>query len=301
MYEEILGGLARDFDPTSKEEIVGGYSVGNTTLFKIKSNIMDWKLLNQTDMSKDKLMQTINDILGLTQYIDNPKILAGIIREIYNLPDKELLQVLAKSLNIIEPLINSLRVLYYTWADLIELLLNILINKIRAPHNPEEPLLTKLDGLDLTAIDVPGHAKAHLSDFLGQLKKYHHSGYCPREPIKRILNLFTFPIRELLTLLKHIDASLFTGVDFAQIYAEIEKIVRDIDAVNTHQIPAIVNRKPLKTSKPEADLISHTEAFLDLYKNAYPALEQKEKKYIEISKKIYALTKVIARMFKIVQ
>lgn len=284
MIEEIDNYLEIPIEgggSVQNNEVLGGYaanySVGNNAIFKVRDNILDWKLLPKKSTQQRKI-QTVNDILNLGRFIDNPKALCAIIKEIYELPDKDLIKALSKNLNLTEPLEISLRKLYYVWADLIETIFAILLEQ----ENVEvSPMISLLSDLKNTLEDLP-------TDFplLKKLKLYEHKGYCPCEPVKRISNLFTFPLGDMIHFIKSKNPTFMIGIDLNEIYERFVDIINQIDIENKKLIPAVKSRKPLPNAKSGEMLDKYVEYFIDLYRVSLPALKEQEKKYIELAKNI---------------
>jgi hypothetical protein len=107
------------------------YAVGGTARHNIRSNIIDWKLIQQNDnqqndnqqndnqqndnqqndnQQNDKKIKIINDILNLPEYISDQDSLIEILKEVSNTGT---LEFLIKSLNLNEPIIIQLRRLFY--------------------------------------------------------------------------------------------------------------------------------------------------------------------------------------------
>lgn len=265
----ILGGYAAD------------YSIGGNALYKIRSNILDWKLL-PNNASEKRRIQTINNILNLGVVVDGP-VLCGVIKELFIMPDKELSQVLIKNLGLKEPLEIALRKLYYVWLDMIEFLLAFLLKQEGVRDTDQ------LIAADLKKIKFDT-SKKDLSAFLKKAYKYEHTGYCPCEPVKRIVNLFTFPLGDLIKLLQGRDAT-FSKIDIDDIYNRIIDIIKQVD-VNRDVMP--VFKRPAISNKCDLDM--YTTKFLELYRTSYKYLVQQEMVYIELAKKIVEICSVIEKV-----
>ncbi len=267
--------------------VLGGYGanyvVGGVTLHQIRSNMLEWKFLPKNTMMA-KRIQTANEILNLPKFIDNPKTLCAIIREIYNLSDEDLLSTLSKSLGIKVSLEIALRKLYYVWRDLIELTLVLLLknNEVNVPKGSE--ILTNINIIEF-------QKSPKLKDISEKLRTYEHKGYCPHEPIVRILHLFTFPLQEVVTLLKKDNPEIFFSVDLVSAYKKIEQIIKQIN----------VHKHPLKFKKDNNfsdndGLDACMERFLTLYRQTYPALEEREQNYISAAQKITEICNIVEDM-----
>ncbi len=288
---EYTGGNIDTTRSAQKYEIIGGYaanySVGNNALYKIRSNIMDWKMLPK-HLSKQRKIQTVNDILNLGRFISNPKALCAIIKEIYNLPDKDLIKALSKSLDLHESLDIAFRKLYYVWCDLMEFATFVLLEQEGIAA--EAPILSHLaNNEELEGSPI----KPKLLD---KIRKYEHKGYCPREPVKRITNLFTFPLNDIIAEVKAKDPTFMIGVDLNDVYQRITDIVKQINIESRKEIVGIKNRKPLpdiKETDSSKQLSLYVDMFIDLYRIALPALKQQEKKNIALSKSLLKVCKAI--------
>jgi len=271
-----------------QNNIIGGYaanySVGGTAVYKIRSNIMDWKLMPKQS-SQQKKIATVNDILNLGKFIENETTLCIIIKEIYNLSDQELIKALSKSLELTESLDIAFRKLYYVWMDLIEFTLYSLIEveEIDSPFIDDDKsnnsILAQLKDFEL------GDSK-----LMKKIQMYNHQGYCPCEPIKRINNLFTFPINDIIKYIKQIDPTFMIGVDLNEIYEKMIDIIKQVEIENKKSIAPIKERKPLPS---KMELNTYVEAFIELYRTSLPALKQQEKKYISLSRHVIKICTLI--------
>ncbi len=268
--DEYLGGLPKK----SPHLIIGGYSanyaIGGMAVHQIRNNLLDWKLLSD----ETKRIQTINDILNLGQYVDDPKLLCAVIEEIYNLPNEDILKAMVKSLNLLEPLDIALRKLYYVWCDLMEFMLLTLLK------------LENITVIDFSLKDLK-NIKTKSYKINEMIDKYDHKGYCPCEPIKRITNLFNFPMGEIVDEIKKIEPSFMIDIDLNRVYYDIEKIVKTIDNPPDDHIG-------LRTKfDNKGDLNDCMEQFIGLYKIMLPALQKQEEHYIEKSKKVLEICNII--------
>jgi hypothetical protein len=268
-------------------EILGGYdanySVGNNALYKIRGNILDWKLLPKKS-NKLKQIQTVNDILNLGKFIDNPKTLCKIIKEIYNLPDADLMKALSKSLNLQEPLEIALRKLYYVWLDLIEFMLAFLLEEEHIDFSPSIPILPNINLIEFE------NASTETKDFIKEAKKYEHKGYCPYEPTNRILNLFTFPLAKLIKILKKTNPAFMIGIDLNAVYHKIVDVIQQSDIENKKIIIPVKERAAMPKEE-RLDLCM--EKFIELYRTMYTYLEEQERIYIQLAKKVVEICKII--------
>lgn len=286
-YDEIMGGIP-DLHK-SDNVIIGGFLTGGVARHKIRSDMIDWRILNkiidaQPIEDEKKLIHTANEILNLTSYIENPKILTTLIKELFNLPDKELIDVLTKSLNLTAPLINSLRELYYTWADLIEYLLNILFEKYNIDLEHNEIIAV------ISSVKIQSNNPA-LCKFLNAVKNYKHMGFCPYEPITRIEALFKFPLNDLIAAIKAEDPTAFLGLDIKELYKELQDTIFEMSKAPTIEK---INRKKFKV----AGLKDAINQFMELYVSAFDALENREQYYINAAKTINKTSKTIQKIFK---
>ncbi len=274
--------------PNKKENMktLGGheakYVVGGMTLHKIQSNILEWNFLPKKAIMKKRL-QTVNEILNLGTFIDNPKTLCKIIKEIYNLPDDELLAVLIKSLGLKEPLEIALRKLYYTWYELIEAILVILFKT----ENIETPSgINILPNINL----INFNNFRELKDVIEKIKKYNHKGYCPHEPVTRILNLFTFPLHDVIVFLEKKTHSVSF---FINLNAVREKISLIIEQINVKSLERIKRDDGF----PNTDKLDECmEKFLTLYRQTFSVLEKIEHNYINSAERIIEVCDVINSM-----
>jgi hypothetical protein len=268
--------------------VLGGYNakyvVGGATLHQMQSNILEWQFLPK-DARIAKCFQTINEILNLPKFVDNPKTLCKIIREIYNLPDEELLMALTKSLRIKTPLEIALRKLYYVWHDLIEIFLAMLLEREKIKISTKVDLLSNIDLIKLE------RGSPELRDLAKKLRAYKHRTYCPHEPVVRILNLFTFPLQEVVTLMEKKAPELLFSID---LNSACKKITHIIESINAHRPSAQFKKR---NDFSEGDSIDTCmEKFLSLYQQTYPILEKREQNYIESAKKIIDVCRVIEEM-----
>jgi hypothetical protein len=193
--------------------------------------------------------------------------LCGIIRELCNLPTKDILKFLSKSLNLAEPLEIALRRLYYVWSDLIEVALEIL-NNVKPP--------------------------ADLSD---KIKSYEHQGYCPLVPIKRIQHLFTFPIDEALEFIE-IQCGASKKIDFNTAYKNVVVASTALVDINPAPLFDIKIKICIPTNETvEATLDFHMDKLIELYKLLYSTLQKKEELYISNARLI---TKICDEVEKII-
>jgi hypothetical protein len=77
---------------------------------------------------------------------------------------------------------------------------------------------------DLAELKIHADEKKFITNAL----KYVHKGYCPCEPIPRILNLFTFPINDLTKLLKTDNPAFMIGIDMEEMHDKIYKLALEI-------------------------------------------------------------------------
>jgi hypothetical protein len=245
---EFLGGAV-----VSDSEVLGGYaanySIGGTLLHNIRSNIIEWKYCSESCDDKKKI-KIVNDILNLSQPINNENDLCTLIYGILKLSDAELMEFLVRNLKIKEPLEIALRKLYYVWKDLIDLIVTI------AELGP---------GSEYVTTTLPG--------------------YCPYEPVTRIIALFKFPLDKVINIIREKNKSFMIEIDLDHIYSSLKDIKPD-------------NKKLFKFSKPVYDTSNKNikvcmDHIMEIYKIAYPGLVEQEKYYIDQSKKIIEICAVI--------
>ncbi len=266
------------------KQVLGGYNakymVGGETLYKMQNNILEWKLLPKE--AQKKQIQTINDILNLPKFIDDPKVLCKIIKEIYNLPNKELIEVMTKSLSLKKPLEISLRKLFYVWQDLIEILMATLLESENIQVPPDMDLLSNIKFIEFKNNSL-------FDNFIKSLN-YTHKSYCPFDPINRILNILSFPLQKLISLIEE-KTPLFININ--DIYKEIKKIVEQIKLVNNNKPEVVIEREDFGTAN---ELNKCVEIFLKLYGKLFTSLEEREQHYIDISRQILKICSVIELM-----
>jgi hypothetical protein len=167
----ITGGYKR-----SKKRINtidGELSVGGMSEYKIRSNILEWRMLKD---DSDKV-RAVNYILNLPEMIKSEEALCKLINKV--LGSGELLAMfIDKSFEIKNPLEASIKTLFYTWKELIEVVIYEYLKekKIKSKGPLEHPEIKK--NMESAGYKLPG--------------------YCPHEPTKRLQQLLEFPLEKYI-------------------------------------------------------------------------------------------------------
>jgi hypothetical protein len=265
---------------SDNKNIIGGYGanyvVGGAD-FKIRDNNMDWSLMPK-DYPLDKKISVVNDILALQEYIDDPKILCRVICVFFELPPRDLIKVLAKTLNLAKPIEIMLRKLYYVWLDLINMVLATYIEHAFS-YAEVEKALTK-------TAESPIMLVQELDKKL--LGAYKHVGYCPYEPIVRVKNILTFPLSDVIKKVRRYDSTFLAHVNINTVYGDILGIVKQLN-IN-------LDVKKNHNSKCGKSLESCVDSFLGLYDKYHDTLISLESTYIAVAKQIEKIIYIIQRI-----
>lgn len=314
---EVLGGFDKRNKyaaPTTQymEGYFGEYNIGRNASYGLRSRIVDWHFLDKS--KPKKVIENTNDILNLAEKIDNPRILCILVIELYNLPDKDLIKAFSKIHNIMEPLEIAFSKLYHTYRDFIDLAIGVLLkeismfskyydeNSVILPkiHEIAAEILSKSEKLN----GLNDYQNKKIRTFFSSkvLKNYTYMQYCPHEPVKRIASLLTFPIRELLNVIKMLNPMIFLGLDIEEIYKEIYGTVEQIEKSSVEDklnAGISISRTKLKLGKGSYDelLKVYMGEFINLYGQVLPILETREKFYISAANSINEMIYILKKLF----
>jgi hypothetical protein len=241
-------------------EVLGGYSanyaIGGNVIYKIKKNLVEWRL------SKNKL-KTANEILCLKNI--GQEDICQIVKELLDLPDEKLIRALFKLVDGNEPIKLALHKLYFVLQDLTEAVLSIAVN-----GKVNTDLLNLNEIIDNVSPEVANIIKN---------ANYKHKGYCPLEPVTRIINLVEFPLDKIA---EELNIKLFIPFNA-------------LELLNIKLQPGgYVLRPSVHSSSSKIDECLDT--LIHLYKNSIDLLINYENNTIQLAKNISNFSRYIQKI-----
>jgi hypothetical protein len=200
--------------------------IDNTLSNNIKSNIFDWVLFKQVNpdivgidvvninenlnipetnseyvilddsASKDRknknMINTINSILNLSEYLHDSKSIILFVEELFNYSNKDIINIISNSLDLKNVYNLAIESLFFVWKDLIEYLLHILINKYNeyCELNDINDIIDKeliFNKLNKSLIENNIDTSSHILFFLCLPKKYNSNEYKSLHNIPKLI------------------------------------------------------------------------------------------------------------------
>lgn len=297
------------------------------------------------DVQKN-LVKIANSILSLDAYIDDSCLLYKTFKSIFELPIRDLVKFYSKSMALSESIHVILKRLFFTWKDFNEYLLMVLIDEynkfsgstmfatsdnnnwdkiftnkdvgnssskimlLLSPPKKSEFIDSRILILENTTLDKDFNKNITLLS--SKLRQYEYLGFCPKEPIKRILHLLEFPTEILIPLINKLDKTKLLGINFNKIYTDILSLINQINKFSESElfisdtiknnikkkIKEIPSNKPLNVIECNKLLIKYIDIYIDIDKILLPSLKENELKNIKIAKKISKIIELIENMIQ---
>jgi len=241
MYK--TGGLEPD---DAEEQIIrlGGsdYVVGTKFRTMLRDSFINWgaflEIYNKNISYVDILEQVIK-LLDLKENENLRNVLIPVIQKIYHLPARVHIAIMMKQFMIYEPISIAIHGLFITFKRHFELVTETFIetrnkyiadHKLKVKSNNWKTLIKKWNddnvsyNLDSSSVillflNPPKKLKSSIhykipgkEEVIEKLRKavseFHYSGYCPKVPHKRMLLLFTFPLKEFVDAINALDPNI---------------------------------------------------------------------------------------------
>lgn len=283
-------------------QAIGGYGaqpivVGGLAHFEISDKRDKWNAHKQHG-TKEFTVKVVNEIVALPEYIEDKKLLIEVLRKIWNAPIGDILFAIAKSTEIIEPMVVAHRTLFWKLKELIE---TVVILYLKHVHGcPVKAELSKwkkyvhkhnIDTSSIILWMLFGHKSELKPPKIKEHKliaaiKFDYLGYCPNVPNERIAKLLTFPVDKLLEQISN-------KINIPITFTKITKLLKE----NSLEVisPKIDCKKPtIKKAKYSSDYLHNfMEAWLELNDCLKPTLISLEIQYVNNAKQIDKVSREI--------
>lgn len=269
-------------------QAIGGENIHDVVIggkghYHVNSIISKWKSHKEHGNNKF-LIKTINDILQLPLYVDDPIILKEVLKNIWNAPNEKIFYGIVKSIELDEPIQIAKKNLFWKWKELIESL--ILIHLAKNNIKIDVEMKKWSDHISKNKISTSSILMYCLfnkeSPFFHKYKdipNYNYVGFCPKIPDERIKLLMQFPIDIFTTDLK------------------IEKYINDAyDSII--KLPPKPNIHIRYNKKKFDSLDDFMTQWIDFNNKISPELEKLEEFYINMAQNIDKVNKKLEIMNK---
>lgn len=225
--------------------------VGNSANDFVKNKLIEWKSFTDTCKDKnhvnyyDNLLNMVNIISPIPNYIADETQLWMNIDKVYNMEDKYLINLIANTANIYAPVKVSLRHLFMIYKLYIETLLNVYVNmrnkyiakhKLKDKQQNFDKLSTSYNLIDLDNklqssspilllnfppsnftinTNIPKISwkisdkkiQKQINKFLADVKKskFAYIGYCPHAIPERFKEIIKFPLYSLIEIISNLS------------------------------------------------------------------------------------------------
>jgi hypothetical protein len=228
--------------------------------------------------------QTITEILGLSEEIDDPKLLENILKLIWEEPIEKLFNGISKSLELDESLITARRTLFWKIKELIEIVILIHLRLVQKKNIKK--LIKKWDNIKIDTSSkilwsLFGKNNTQKENYFPNIN-FTYIGYCPKVPNERIKLLLEFPLDNLINDINKVDNKF--NIDFSNILENTNKIQLNI----SYNFSDII--KP-KINKVNPFLNEFMKCWLELVDKLKPYLKKKEEHNIKIAQHMDELSK----------
>jgi hypothetical protein len=282
-------------------ETIGGNGfhkkvIGGNVNYKINDFLDKWKIHKKIGDSKFTI-KTVNEILCLTQYINDEELLKQVMVEIWNAPINKIFHGIVKSLKLDNPIELIYKNLFWKLKELIESIILIHLKEVQN-KNISDLLVMWKDYILKNKIDTSSAILWTLFDknspeynkYFSNIE-YNYLGYCPYVPNKRLIALLNFPVDILIKDIKSIDIS--------EELLSIEKKINDIINIsytpkNINKCIKVIIKDDFKTTREY--IINFINIWLKYIKCLKPYLEDYEKHIIKEAKKIDKFSKSLSKV-----
>ena len=256
------------------------------TLYNDKWNLYNDNLKgDKADKADGRLIDLINDILELPEYIDDPYLLLEICNEIKKSSTYTLFHTFIKRLKLEDSLNAAKKTLFWKWKELIEASIISFLKKkdekIMEAVN-QWKLHIENNNINTSSIILWALFSKQSPFYKNYLENidFEYKGFCPKEPDLRIKYLMQFPLNDVEFTFKE-DIEVFELPVFKEINSLsktnsplLEKVTSNSFTVNSF------------TSNSTLELYEFMNTWIAFFNKSHPLLKKYEEYCIDASSKI---------------